>query len=356
MVRRRAVCTGDERRPTRRCTPYAARRPTRRQIEAEADRWDLAALLDRAAPRGRLVEDLLGLSDDDLARLVAHVDEADQVRIMAESGRRDRAGQRPDVRPGLVGLSDAQLAARYRDAGTGPEAAAISAEAARRDLLSRLFPGGYLLADLAGVGDDDLAWAMQYADNGELLCIAAEMDRREAVDLPPPASTVNAVDDLLADRDALAEAMGDHVPGPAAWGALAADQALDDDAFWADLGDAAAAQHRSDDEDQDERHLITRREARALYDEYVYRQYLQAEADCRGYLLNKKAQAAGHAPVSLFSGPAHIAHARASDELKEWWVQHGRLTQAEFIEQVTGKAQRWADGARKHEADQQNKR
>ncbi|MWA12574.1 phage minor capsid protein [Streptomyces sp. BA2] len=333
----------------------------RRRIEAEADRRDLAALLDRAAPRGRLVEDLLGLSDDDLARLFAHVDDADQVRIMAETDRRDRAGQLPDVRPDLVGLSDAQLAARYRDAGRGPEAAAIAAEAARRDLLSRLYPGGNLLADLTGVGDDDLAWAMQYADTAELLRIAAEMDRRDAVELPPPASTGDPVEGLLADRDALAEAMGDHVPGPAAWGALAADQALDDhlddDAFWADLRDAAAAQHRGDDdEDQDERHLITRREARALYDEYVYRQYLQAEADCRGYLLSKKAQAAGHAPVSLFSGPARIAHARASDELKEWWAEHGRLTQAEFIEQVTGKPQRWAEGARHHESDHQNKR
>lgn len=332
----------------------------RRRIEAEADRRDLAALLDRAAPRGRLVEDLLSLSDDDLARVFAHVDETDQVRIMAETDRRERAGQLPDVRPDLIGLSDAQLAARYRDAGTGPEAAAIATEAARRDLLGRLYPGGNLLGDLSDVSDDDLAWAMQYADNTELLRIAAEMDRRDAVDLPPPTSTGDAVDDLLADRDALAEAMGENVPGPAAWSALAADQALDDhlddDAFWSDLRDAAAAQHRGDDEDQDERHLITRREARALYDEYVYRQYLQAEADCRGYLLSKKAQAAGHAPVTLFSGPARIAHARASDELKEWWAEHGRLTQAEFIEQVTGKPQRWAEGARHQEADHQNKR
>ncbi|KUF19910.1 phage capsid protein [Streptomyces silvensis] len=333
----------------------------RRRIEAEADRRDLAALLDRAAPRGRLVEDLLTLSDDDLARLLAHVDQDDQLRIMAEADRRDRAGQYPDVRPDLVDLSDAQLAARYRDAGTGSEAAAIAAEAARRDLLGRLYPGGNLLADLSGVGDDDLAWAMQYADPAELLRIAAEMDRRDAVVLPLPADTANAVEGLLADRDALAEAMGDHVPGPAAWGALAADQALDDhlddDAFWSDLRDAAAALHRrGDDQDQDERHLITRREARALYDEYVYRQYLAAEAATNGYLLNKKAKAAGHDPVSLFSGPARIAYARASDELKEWWAQHGRLTQAEFIEQATGKPQRWADGARHNESDQQNKR
>lgn len=329
----------------------------RQRIEAESDRRDREALLDRAAPRGRLVDDLLGLSDDDLARVWAHVDDRDRVRIMAETDRRDRAGLLPDVRPDLVGLSDAQLAARYRDAGTGPEGAAIAAEAARRDLLARTFPGGNLLDDLAAVGDDDLAWAMQYADERELLRIAGEMDRRDRIELPQPAATGNAVDDLLADRDALAETMGERTPDPDAWGALDdTPPPAADTTFWDDLKRAAGRLYRDDEEDHDERHKITRREARALYDEYVYRQYLAAEDATNGYLLNKAARAAGHNPASLFSGPARIAYARASDELKEWWQVHGRLTQAEFIEQATGKAQRWADGARKNESDQQNKR
>jgi hypothetical protein len=335
----------------------------RARVETEADRRDLAALLDRAAPRGTLAADLTPFSDAELGRLVGHVDDADALRIAAELDRRDLAARLPGVRPDLVGLSDDELAARVRYAIEHglDDVDQLAAEAHRRDLLAAMFPGGRLLDDLSGLGDDDLAWAMQYADNGELLRIAAEMDAREAVELPEPADTGDAVENLLADRDALAEAMGDTVPGPAAWGALAADQAvddhLDDDAFWADLRDASAALYGGDeDQDKDERHLITRREARALYDEYVYRQYLQAEQDCNGYLLNKKAKAAGHNPASLFSGPARIAYARASDELKEWWKEHGRLTQAEFIESVTGKAQRWADGARKNESDQQNKR
>ncbi|MBK6018515.1 phage capsid protein [Streptomyces sp. MBT53] len=329
----------------------------RSRIEAETDRRDREALLDRAAPGGRLVDDLLGLSDDDLARVWAHVDDRDRVRIMAETDRRDRAGLLPDVRPDLVGLSDAQLAARYRDAGTGSEGAAIAAEAARRDLLARTFPGGNLLDDLAAVGDDDLAWAMQYADERELLRIAGEMDRRDRIELPPPAATGHAVDDLLADRDALAETMGERTPDPDAWGALDdTPPPAADTTFWDDLKRAAGRLYREDDEDHDERHKITRREARALYDEYVYRQYLAAEDATNGYLLNKAARAAGHSPASLFSGPARIAYARASDELKEWWATHGRLTQAEFIEQATGKAQRWADGARKNESDQQNRR
>ncbi|CAL9480496.1 hypothetical protein SUDANB99_03072 [Streptomyces sp. enrichment culture] len=319
----------------------------RQRIEAEADRRDLAALLDRAAPRGRLSDDLLALSDDDLARLLPHLDASDTVRVMAELHRRNRAANLPGVRPDLVGLSDDQLAARYTAAPL--DQAATLAEAARRDLLSRLFPGGQLLADLSDVSDGDLAWAMQYAEPDELARIAAEMDRRETVELPAPSDKGDAVLDMLADRQALAAAMG-PAPDPEDWGRLA-----DDETFAAEAA-ALAAAHEEEGGDTDERRTITRREARALYEEYVLRQYLAAEEDCRGYLLNKKAAAAKIDPVSLFSGPARIAYARASDELKEWWAQHGRLTQAEFIEQVVGQPQRWAAGARKNESDHQNKR
>ncbi|MBC9714068.1 phage capsid protein [Streptomyces sp. TRM66268-LWL] len=321
----------------------------RARIEAEADRRDLEDLLARATRGGRLSDDLLALSDNDLARVLPHVDNDDALRIAREMDRRDLAARLPGVRADLVGLSDDTLAARYRDAGHGPEASAIAAEAARRDLLARLFPSGQLLGDLSDVSDDHLAWAMQYANAPELDRIAGEMDRRDAVELPAPSDTGNTVSDLLSDRDALAETMA-PAPDPQDWGRLA-----DDETFAAEAA-ALATAHEEDGGDTDERHTITRREARALYDEYVYRQFLAAEDDCRGYLLNKKAAAAGIDPVSLFSGPARIAHARASDELKQWWKEHGRLTQAEFIEQVTGQSQRWAASARKNESDQQNKR
>jgi hypothetical protein len=73
-------------------------------------------------------------------------------------------------------------------------------------------------------------------------------------------------------------------------------------------------------------------------------------------LLNRRAEAAGVNPVTLFSGPAHVAHANASDELREWWAQHGRLTQAEFIANATGVESDAARRARKAESDQQNRR
>jgi hypothetical protein len=325
----------------------------RARIETEADRRDAAALVDRAKPNGRLVDDLTGFSDDELGRLLGHVDTPDALRLAGEMDRRDVAARLPGVRADLVGLSDDQLAARVREALARQldDVDQLAAEAHRRDLLSRHFPGGSLADDLTAVGDDELAWCMQYAESDEILRIAGEMDRRDAVDLPAPAGTGDAVDDLLADRDALAEAMT-PAPDPDGWGALA-----DDAAFTEELAAAIAQQSARDAAvAAGEIPVITRAEARRLYDEYVYRQYLQAEDELRGVLLSKKAAAAGRSPVTLFSGPARIAHANASDELKEWWLEHGRLTQAEFIEKVTGQAQRWAAGARKNESDHQNKR
>ncbi|MBX6356326.1 MAG: phage capsid protein [Micromonosporaceae bacterium] len=326
------------------------------RVEAELDRRDLAQLLDRAAPSGRLVDQLTEFSDTELGRLLGHVDNDDALRIAAELDRRDTAARLPGVRPDLVGLSDDQLADRVRHAieqggANAAELAALEAEANRRDMLARMFPAGQLRDDLDQLSEDELAWCMQYATAAELDRIAAEFDRREPVTLPPPADTGNAVDDLLADRDALADAMA-PAPGPDQWGNLA-----EDDEFWESLK-AEAARRFGDDTDgeQNERHTITRAEARRMYDEYVYRQMLAADEACNGILLNPKARAAGVSPLSLFSGPARIAYARASDELKEWWATHGRLTQAEFIEQVTGKKQRWAAGARINEAEHQNKR
>ena len=320
----------------------------RARIEAEADRRDLDDLLDRVRPGGTLADDLLAFGDNDLARAFPHLDDGDALRIMAEMDRRDVASRLPGVRRDLVGLSDHDLAARARTADPD-ERAALDAEARRRDLLATYFPGGNLAADLADVGDDALAWCMKYATNDELLRIAAEMDRRDAVELPPPAATGNTVDDLLADRDALAEAM-DPAPDPETWGALADDTTFAEELAAAITSDAAKGVS------EETARRVTRAEARALYEEYAYRQLLAAEDATNGYLLNAKAKAAGINPAELFSGPARIAYARASDELKEWWAEHGRLTQAEFIEQATGREQRWASGARKSESDEQNKR
>ncbi len=218
-------------------------------------------------------------------------------------------------------------------------------------MLGQIFPHGTLTHTLANVGDDALAWAMQYANSAELARIAEEMDRRDAIALPAPAETGNAVTDLLDDRNAIAEAMGD-TPDPSTWGALA-----NDEAFAAELAAEIAQQsERQAAIAAGEVPQVTRAEARRMYEEYVYRQMLKAEDDLNGYLLTPEARAKGKDVASLFSGPARIAYPNASEELKAWWAENGRLTQAEFIEQATGKAQRWAAGARKNESDRQNRR
>ncbi|WP_435194857.1 phage minor capsid protein [Streptomyces sp. NRRL F-5630] len=321
----------------------------RARVEAEADRRDLDDLLARVRPGGRLAEDLLAVSDRDLARVLPHLDDADTLRVIAEARRRDLAAGLPGVRRELVGLSDQELAARARTARPD-DLADLAVEADRRDLLARFFPGGNLTAELSSLGDDALGWCMRYADADELARIAEEMDRRDAATLPPPAVSGDAVEELLADRDALADVMGPHAPDPDGWGALA-----DDDAFAKELAEAVAADAARDVVEETAR-TVTRAEARAMYDEYTMRQYLAAEDDLRGVLLNKKAQSAGVHPEELFSGPARIAYARASDELKEWWADHGRLAQAEFVEMATGRTQRGAAAARKNESDQQNRR
>ncbi|MGW9385399.1 phage minor capsid protein [Streptomyces globisporus] len=200
--------------------------------------------------------------------------------------------------------------------------------------------------------DDEMGTAMRATslDNRDRARIAAELDRRYPPDpLPAPAATGDAVEDLLADRAALDDALN-PLPVPEEWGALARDAKFADDLAAA----VAAAERRTGDAEPREK--MTRAKAREMYAEYVYRQYLDAEAACRGYLLNKKAQTDGVDPISLFSGPARIAHARASDELREWWAANGRLTQAEFIEQATGERQRHAAQARLNESAHQNKR
>lgn len=309
------------------------------RIEQETDRRDLAALVDRATERGALADDLTGFSDEQLGTLMqALADDRATLRIAAELDRRDIDSRLPGARPDLIGLSDEDLAARARNADPGT-LDAIAEEANRRDMIRDLFPGGTLAEDLAEHGDDVLAWATRYADEAEAVRIAAEIDRRyEPGPLPEVSTAADGAEAFLDDQAALAEHM-EPMPDPDGWGWLA------DDAAWAairgDDTDDEADTERGEEREQ----RFTRRQARALYDEHVTRQYLDAEDDCRGYLLNPKARAAGIDPVSLFSGPAHVAFAHASEELVRWWMEHGRMTQAEFIAKATGTSSREATRA-----------
>jgi hypothetical protein len=92
---------------------------------------------------------------------------------------------------------------------------------------------------------------------------------------------------------------------------------------------------------------MTRAQIDAEYRMDVERQYLAAEDYCRGVLLSRTAEAAGVHPRTLFSGPSHVAYARASEELRRYWADvEPRMTLAEFTAHVTGQWTPAAETAR----------
>lgn len=76
---------------------------------------------------------------------------------------------------------------------------------------------------------------------------------------------------------------------------------------------------------------------RRMYFEYTAIAVLQAEDQTAGVLLSRAGRAKGIDPASLWSGTAARARKYASDELKQWWSEHGgRITMTEWAAQFTG--------------------
>ena len=74
----------------------------------------------------------------------------------------------------------------------------------------------------------------------------------------------------------------------------------------------------------------TYRRMRADFELYRHSRFLCAHTELRGELLNAAGRAARIDPVSLFMGPWSRVERYASEELKSWFAQHGRLTVDEF--------------------------
>jgi minor capsid protein 2 len=330
------------------------------RIAGEADRRDEQELLDRIRPAGTLADDLTPFSDDELARAFPSLTDDELLRVAAEMDRRDIDAGMPGARRDLIGLSEQQLAARAREhARRGDEAEldAIAAEADRRQLLAAVFPGGQLAPDLSELGDDVLGWAIRYASAADGERIAAEIDRRyppapSTPSPPPPGGAPGAptVEGQLADRAAIDEQLA-PLSDPDGW----AHYALDDGDRFAGMTAAERWIAQREEEQQAARGAYTREQIREMYREHIYRQYLEAEDELRGVLLNRRAEAAGVDPQSLFTGPAHIAYARASEELIRWWQNHPRTTLAEYTEQVTGQRSTAGETARQSRNTQQDR-
>mgnify|MGYP001436630643 CR=1 FL=1 len=320
----------------------------RRRIEGEADRRDDVELLDRIRPGGELVEDLTPFGDDELGRALVHLGDDDVLRVAAEMDRRDVDAALPRARRDLIGLSEQQLAERARRADEA-ELAAIAAEADRRQLLAEVFPGGRLTADLSGIGDDVLGWAVRYASPDDAARIAAELDARYPAAELPPAAAGTAPADTIAAREAVDEQLA-PMPDPDGWASYA-----DDVDRFAGMTAVERWIAQREEEEQAARGAYSREQLRAMYREHVYQQWLAAENELRGVLLNRRAEAAGVDPRSLFTGPAHVAYARASEELIRWWETNPRTTLAEYEEQVTGRRTAAGETARQSRNDRQNR-
>jgi hypothetical protein len=69
--------------------------------------------------------------------------------------------------------------------------------------------------------------------------------------------------------------------------------------------------------------------------EAAYAEYCAAERACKGNLLSALGEAEGITqPFSLWRGSEAWAHARASEELRNWWLDHPRLTVTAYEHQV----------------------
>lgn len=69
---------------------------------------------------------------------------------------------------------------------------------------------------------------------------------------------------------------------------------------------------------------------RADFELYRHSRFLRAHSELRGELLNARGRAARIDAGTLFMGPWSRVDLYASEELKDWFAQHARLTVDEF--------------------------
>ena len=66
------------------------------------------------------------------------------------------------------------------------------------------------------------------------------------------------------------------------------------------------------------------------YRAYLENEWIQAERQTKGVMLNRAGERAGVDPRSLFYGPESRARKYASEELRRYWDEHPRVSSREF--------------------------
>ncbi|WP_344677236.1 phage minor capsid protein [Saccharopolyspora taberi] len=196
------------------------------------------------------------------------------------------------------------------------------------------------LPDFTAMSDDELAEALgTYGDNDDAVeAILAELDRRQeaAEQAEQDAEARRQRDRERRESQRIAE----QERQLAEYDRLVSEGMSEEDAWAEATGQSVEQQRREDAIARLRADGFTGRGfdelARAAYRKYIDEQYWQAEADTNGYLLSNAGEAAGVDPRELFTGPAARARKWASDELLEWWEEHGRITFDEFAAQLLG--------------------
>jgi hypothetical protein len=208
-------------------------------------------------------------------------EEAERILAAARAGRRERRAARRGRRGDVV---------------FSPPSPAHQAELARR-------------RELRALSEDDIADRMGNASDAEVAELTRELDRRDHADRRRDAK--DAARQAEAER-LIAAGEDEETAYRRAYG-------VTDDA--ARRQEAVAMLRREGFRGRSFDSL-----ARQAHAEEVERSYWSAEAATKGYLLSPAGNRAGIDPRSLFDGPAARANKYASEELRDYWREHGRLT------------------------------
>jgi minor capsid protein 2 len=311
--------------------------------QAEADREHLRDLERRVRDQKR--KDAGALSDDERRRARRKIrDLQAEIRDHVDATGLNRKRYREQLN---LGHGDLQAARRRRDAlaeqvGEGQAEQnrldAVTAEQNRRREQERLAAEkaerDRLAAELAERTDDDLEAMVATAGDDEALldAVLAELDRRHTEqDTEPEHDDQDA--EKWAEVDALAAGGMDYEQAYAAVFEIDPEQLRRDDA----IARLRADGYRGKGFDE---------LARAAYADALDRDYFNAEAATNGYLLTAEGQRKGLDPRQLWRQNETYARKWASDELKQWWDQNGRLTFDQFkAELLSGSnAQRFRTG------------
>lgn len=255
-------------------------------------------------------------------------------------GRGDAAGGiGPDVQPTLDGGS-ATRAPRERPRVPEPTATgqpAVEPDRDQLDLLAQPPEPPPAPRDLGKLSDDELTDLMgdPSVDDEQLDAIIAELDRRQAEPAEP-------------------EPVDEDDPDAAKWAEvdrLVAEQGLDYEQAYADVFERDVERLRREEAIRKLRETgYTGRGfdelARAAFRDRLADDYLSAEQATNGYLLTRAGQAAGIDPRTLWTQNETYARKWASDELKQWWDENGRVTYDQFRAELLsgGNEQRFRTG------------